>query len=193
MTTPLAPVTKTLWIAVLVRGILAIAFGIIAIIAPVAALSGIAIVYGVYVLVDGVTTLVHAVRSRSTDPRWGWLVVQGVLSVIAGLVVLVFPAAAGTLGGYVVLWTIVIFSVMHGVTGLMSAAGASATRGRASGIVSGVVSILAGVLLGVLTLVTPHATLFALASLVGAGALLFGVVLIVTALRVRRGIATAGL
>jgi uncharacterized membrane protein HdeD (DUF308 family) len=185
MTTSLAPSTRALPWMVLFRGVLAILFGIVAIIAPGAALTGIAIGYGAYVLIDGVVAIVHAVRSRSTGGRWGWLLGGGILSVLAGIVVLAFPGAAGALGGYIVLWTIVIFSVMHGVTLLMSSVGATAAPGRALGIVSGILTILMGVVLAVVLFVVPDAGLLGLIWIVGIYAIVFGVVLVVLSLRLR--------
>jgi uncharacterized membrane protein HdeD (DUF308 family) len=188
MTIPLQSLAKHLWWAVLLRGILAILFGVIALFAPTAALTGIVIVYGIYVLLDGTTAIAQGVLTRSTDKRWGWTVVQGVIAVLAGLVALVFPALSGTVGGLIVLWIIVVYAVLHGVTGVMSAAGASGSSGRSMGIVAGVVSIIAGVLLAALLIVIPEATVLGLIWIVGVYAIIFGVVLVVTAVQVRRGV-----
>jgi uncharacterized membrane protein HdeD (DUF308 family) len=189
---PLATVAKGIWWAVLLRGIFAVIFGIIALAAPGAALTGVVIVFGVYAIIDGVTAAVHAVQIRTPGSGWGWLLFQGIVSIVAGLVAIVFPALAGVIGGLFALWTIVIYAVMHGALGIRSAAGVSDGRTRTIGIVSGVLTLAFGILLGILTLVTPGATVLGLIWIVGVYAIVFGVMFIVIAVQLRRGAALPG-
>ncbi len=176
----------------LLRGILAVVFGIIALLAPVAALTGIAIVYGAYTFVDGAFTIVHAVRERKRLKAWGWLLFQGIVAVIAGLLIMFLPLVAGFFGGLVVLWTVVIWNVIHGVAGLRSAAGAEDSKSKTWGIVAGIASILLAVVLAVLILVAPGSTLFGLIWVVGIWAIIFGVMLIVMAIQARTAWNKAG-
>jgi uncharacterized membrane protein HdeD (DUF308 family) len=185
LTDPLESLAKGVWWWVLLRGILAIAFGIIALISPGSAFVAIAIVFGAYALVDGVIAIAHAIRVRNTLKAWGWLLFQGIVSVLAGLAALILPGLAGALGGLFVLWTIVIWNVMAGAAGIRSAAGAHDGRAKTWGIISGVLSILFGVVLAILILVTPGATLLGLVWAVGIFAVLFGIMLVVTAIQVR--------
>lgn len=184
ITNDLGSLAKGIWWLVLLRGIFAIIFGIIALLAPVAALTGIAIVYGAFTLVDGVFTIVHAVRERGRLKAWGWLLFQGIVAVLAGILVMVVPVLAGALGGFVVLWMVVIWNVIHGVAGIRSAAGAEG-KGRTWGIVAGIASILLGVALAILVIMVPGATLFGLIWAIGIWAILFGIMLIVMAIQVR--------
>lgn len=172
---------------VLVRGLLAIIFGVIASIAPGAALTGVAIVFGAYALIDGVTTLTHAVQTRRSDKRWGWLLLQGVVSVLAGLVAWFFPGVAGVIGGLVVLWTIVVYAIMHGALGIASASGVASGPGRNWGVVSAILTLVFGILLAIVIVLTPGATLLGLIWTVGIYAIAFGIMLVVTAFQLRRG------
>ncbi len=185
LTDPLAALARGIWLWVLVRGILAVAFGVIALIAPGVALTAVAIVFGAYALVDGIMAVSQAVRVRNSFKAWGWLLVQGILSALAGLVALVLPGLVGTFGGLVVLWTIVIWNLMHGFAGIRSAAGASDGRAKTWGIIAGVLTLVFGIVLGVLVLLTPGATLLGLIWAVGIYAVIFGVTLVVTAIQVR--------
>lgn len=185
---PLASLAKGLWWWVLIRGILAVLFGIIALVTPGAALTAIALVFGAYALVDGVVTIAHAIRIRSSFRQWGWLLVQGVLSALAGLAALILPSVAGTFGGLVVLWTFVIWNVMHGIAGIRSAAGAAEGRGRTWAIVAGAFSVLFGIVLAILVLVTPVAAVLGLVFTIGLYAIIFGVMLIVAAVQVRTAV-----
>lgn len=188
-TDPLVPsfadLAKGIWWWVLIRGILAVVFGVIALLAPATALTAIAIVFGAYALVDGVMTAIQAVRVRKAFKPWGWLLVQGILSALAGLAALILPGLVGALGGLFVLWTIVIWNLVHGFAGIRSAAGASEGRAKTWGILAGILSIVFGIVLGVLVLLTPGATLLGLVWAVGIYAVLFGATLVVTAIQVR--------
>lgn len=177
--------TRGIWWWVLVRGIIAVIFGVITLLSPASAILALALVFGVYALIDGVVAIVHAVRVRNSFPKWGWLIVQGVLSALAGLAALILPGLVGVLGALVLLWTIVIWNVMHGVSGIYSASGAASGSAKAWGIVAGVLSVIFGIVLGILLLVTPGAAILGFVWLVGVYAIAFGVMLAVTAIQVR--------
>lgn len=181
----LASFAKGVWWLVLLRGILAVVFGIIALLAPVAALTGVAIVYGAYTFVDGAFTIVHAVRERSKLKAWGWLLFQGIVAVIAGLLIMILPIVTGIFGGLVVLWTIVIWNVIHGIAGLRSAAGAEGGKEKTWGIIAGIASILLAIVIAVLTITNPLATVFSLIWVVGIWAVIFGIMLVIMAIQVR--------
>lgn len=183
---PLADLAKGIWWWVLIRGILAIGFGIIALIAPAVALTAIALVFGAYALVDGIMLVVYAISTRKTTKGWGWVLAQGVLSVLAGLVAFVVPGFVGAFGGLVVLWTIVFWNIMTGIVGIQAAVGAKAGSSKTWTIVAAVVSIAFGIILAIAVLVSPGATLLGLIWAVGIYAIVYGVVLIVTAIHVRR-------
>jgi uncharacterized membrane protein HdeD (DUF308 family) len=181
----LTALAKGLWWLVLIRGVLAIAFGVIALISPLVALTAIAIVFGAYAVIDGIATIMHGVRARGTMPRWGWLVAGGVVTLLAGIATLVLPNVVGAFGGLVVLWTIAIWSVVSGVMGLRSAAGAENGRGRAWGIAAGILALAFGVILAIAIIVTPGVTLISLVWTIGVYAVIFGITLVVTAIFVR--------
>ncbi len=186
LTSEVASMAKGLWWLVLLRGILAIIFGIVALVAPAAALTGIAIVVGIYLLLDGIAAIVHAIRVRGSDRRWGWLLFQGIVSVLGGLAALILPGLAGFVGGLFLLWMIVVYSIVHGAIGLYSAGGAGDTPGRGWTIFSGVVAIIFAVLLFIMLLFQPGATVLSLIWVVGIYAIIFGIMFIVAAVRMRK-------
>jgi len=188
LTEPLAGAAKGIWWLVLLRGILAIIFGVIALLAPGAALVGIAIVFGIYAIVDGIAAIVHAIGDRKNIRSWGWLLAQGVIAVLAGIAALLFPGLAGTLGGLFVLWTIAIYAIAHGVSGIVSASRAPAGSAKTWGLVGGVLTVVFGVLYALLIWLIPGATLLGLIWIAGIYAVVFGIVLVIAAFQVRRGV-----
>lgn len=181
---PVVQFSQGVWVWVLLRGILAVIFGIIALIAPFAALTALAVVFGVYAIIDGVVEIAHAMRVRKEYPQWGWLLAEGIVSLLAGILVLVLPVVAAALGGLFVLWTIVIWSLVAGAMRLRSASGAEGSP-RTWAIISGVVSIVFAIVLAVMIFVMPGATLLALAWTVGIFAIVIGIALVIAAFQVR--------
>lgn len=188
---PLESLGRGIWWAVLLRGILAIIFGIIALIAPAAALTGIVLVFGAYAFVDGIFEIVQAVRTRSTDSHWGWLLFQGIVSVLAGLAALILPGVAAFAGGLFTLWLIVVYALVHGVLGIVSVAGLDRSSGKGWAILSAIISIVFAILLGVMVIVSPAASVLSLIWVVGIYAVALGIALIVAAFRVRRLVRSA--
>lgn len=177
---------RSAWWLVLLRGIAAIVLGVLAFVWPVATAVAFVWVWGAYALVDGAFTIGHAFAVRRTDPRWGWLLAFGAVGVVAGLVALIFPAAAGAFALLVLLWTIAIWAIVDGVVGIPSAASLASGPGKTLGIVFSVVTLLFGLLLTVLLIVTPVSALLGLIFMLGWYALVAGLVLVVIAIRARR-------
>jgi uncharacterized membrane protein HdeD (DUF308 family) len=167
------------WWALALRGAIAILFGLAALLRPGIALQALILLFGAYVLVDGVFSVVGVFGgTRGGTPRW-LLLVEGVASILAGLIAFVFPILTAVFLLYLIAaWAI--------VTGIAEIATAIRLRKEIQGewalIVGGILSVLFGVLLGV---VGPFAGILSLIWLIGAYAIAFGVLLLVTAFRVR--------
>src|SRR5262245_47982365 len=89
-TTILEPLAKSWWL-MLLRGIVAIVFGVLAFVWPGVTLFTLVLFYGAYALVDGAFAIGEAVVGPGTaGPRW-WMEVVGVLGVAAGLLTFLWP------------------------------------------------------------------------------------------------------
>lgn len=82
------------WRWMMVRGVLAIAIGAVSVTLPMLALQSLILVFAVYMLMDGVIGIIAAVRAARAGERWGWLVSEGVLSILAGGVAALLPGLA---------------------------------------------------------------------------------------------------
>ena len=178
MDTNIKSVAKEVWWLVLLRGILMVLFGIIALGRPGIALLTLVWVFGFYAILDGVAPIMIGVRARG-EPHWVWTIVQGVVSVLAGLVALIWPGVTALALLFVVaFWAIVL--------GISEIGGAFAARRRGSNawgwtLAAGVLNVVFGVLL----LIWPGSGVLTLVWLVGIFALAGGIALIVLAFRVR--------
>ncbi len=176
---------KSVWWLVLLRGIFAIILGILAFIWPVGTAVAFVWVFGIYAIVDGIMNIAHAIANRKSDPTWGWLLTIGIVGLIAGIVVLIFPAAAGALALLVLLWIIAIWAVVGGIFGIPAAASLASGGAKVLGIVLAVLSIIFGIVLGILLFTTPSSALIGLIYVLGAYAVISGIVLIVIAFQAR--------
>jgi uncharacterized membrane protein HdeD (DUF308 family) len=178
MDTTVRSVAKTVWWLVLLRGALMVLFGIIALVSPGIALLTLVWVFGIYSILDGIAAVALGIRTRG-EPHWVWTIVQGVVSVLAGFVALVWPGVTAL----ALLFLIAFWAILLGVGEI---GGAFASRQRGSNawgwtLAAGVLNILFGVLL----LIWPASGILTLVWLVGIFALAGGVALILLAFRVR--------
>ena len=166
------------WWALALRGVIAILFGLAALLRPDIALGALILLFGAYALVDGVFAIVGVFRgTRAGTPRW-LLLLEGVVSILAGIIAFVYPGLTAVALLYLVAaWAI--------ITGLAEIATAIRLRQEIQGewalILGGILSVLFGLLLAVL----PGVGILSLIWLIGAYAVVFGVLLLITAFQVR--------
>ncbi|PYL60964.1 MAG: hypothetical protein DMF31_03265 [Verrucomicrobia bacterium] len=96
------------WVPVL-RGVAAIVFGVIAFVYPGLTVAVLVLLFGAWVLVDGVFRIVGAIGHRASDPDWGWQLVIGILGIIIGFLTFHAPAiTALVLVIYIAAWALMI-------------------------------------------------------------------------------------
>jgi uncharacterized membrane protein HdeD (DUF308 family) len=178
-TTDVGRAVRALWWLVLIRGVLAVVFGLYAMFSPASALLALVLVYGFYAIMDGAAALVLGFRHRRTS-HWGWHVAQGLVSLLAGLVALFWP------GPTVLALVLIIgfWSILVGASEVVEAVTARRAGSSSWGwlLAGGAVAVLFGVVL----VVSPGAGALALLWIIGWFALVFGVVHVIWAFRLRR-------
>ena len=178
--TPSDPMSTLLarnWWAVVLRGVAAIVFGLIALFVPGAVLLTLALFFAAYLLVDGVLGIIAAVRAASHHDRWGLLLFEAIVNIVVGVVAAVFPAAA--VFGFVLL--VAVWALVTGVLVIVAAFRLHVSHGRWWLVFAGVVSVVWGVLL----LIAPLMGAVVLTWWLGAYAILFGIMLLVLGFRLR--------
>jgi uncharacterized membrane protein HdeD (DUF308 family) len=182
---PIGKVTRAVWVLVLVRGICAIVFGILALVAPLMTAVAIVYVFAAFALVEGVVEIVHAVRVRDRDKRWGWLLAMGIIAILAGVVAFVFPGGALLVYGSFVLAIIAFYAVAMGIAGFPAAASMTDGGRKVLGYIVAVLSILLGVFLAIFLLIDPAVAILNLIWVVGVWAVIVGVTLVIAAISAR--------
>ena len=165
------------WWALALRGVFAVIFGILACVSPGATITALVLVFAAYALVDGVFAIVAALRGTGGQRRWS-LLIEGLLGVIAGLVAWRWP----DITALAFLFLIAAWAIS---TGIFEIVAAIALRRELTGEWLLALSGIGSVIFGVLLVALPSAGILTLAWLIGSYALLFGILLIVLAFRLR--------
>jgi uncharacterized membrane protein HdeD (DUF308 family) len=166
------------WWTFILRGLLAIAFGILAFVAPVWGLAILVALFGAWALVDGVASVWTGIRTRSVDRNWWLEILEGLVSIVAGLIAFVLPGFAAE----VLVILIAVWAIVPGVFQIWAAIRLrEQIRGEFWLGLAGVASILFGVIL----LVFPAGGALALVWLIGSGAIAIGVFLTILGWRLR--------
>src|SRR5258706_16411406 len=115
------PAAQTLvqnWWLFLLRGILGIIFGLLALIFPGPTMLSLVLLFSAYMLVDGIFAIVSALRAiRHEQDRWGLLVFEGLLNIAVGIAAFLWPGL--TVVAFV--WLIAAWATVTG--GLLTAVG----------------------------------------------------------------------
>ncbi len=165
------------WWVVLLRGLVAIAFGLVTVVAPGLSLAALVLVWGAYAFLDGVFTLGAAFSRRRAAPLW-LMIVQGVAGVAAGLFTFLWPGITALVLLYVIgAWAL--------VTGAFEIAAAIRLRKTIDDEWLLALSGVASVVLGGLLLLFPVAGALAVVLWIGAYALISGGLLVGLSLRLR--------
>jgi uncharacterized membrane protein HdeD (DUF308 family) len=168
------------WWLLLLRGLAAVAFGVLAFFWPGLTLVTLTWLWGAYALTDGVFAIWAAFNASGADagPRW-WLGLMGVVSIVAGGVAFYYTGmTALVLLMFIAVWAIII--------GVLQIWGAIALRAVLQNewllILSGLVSIAFGVVL----IAQPNTGALALVWIIAWYAVFFGCMYIGLAFRLKQ-------
>jgi uncharacterized membrane protein HdeD (DUF308 family) len=166
------------WWKFLLRGVVAIGFGVLAFAWPGATILALAAVWGAYALIDGVIALWAAISGGGSGPRW-WLAIVGLIGVAAGAATFASP-------GMTALVLLMFVAAWAFLGGIMQIIGAFRLRKEIQGEWLLFLSGLLSMGLGAMMFAQPAAGAVAAVWLLGAFAIVIGVVYIALALRLKR-------
>lgn len=166
------------WWALVLRGLAAIAFGILAFLWPHITVTVLVFLWGAYALVDGVFAIAAGIKSYEKSKRWWVLLLEGLLSVAAGVLAFVIP-------GITALVLLLLIAAWAIVTGAFEIGAAIQLRKYITGEWLLALAGAASVLFGFALLINPNAGAIAVVWLIGAYAVLFGVLLVALGFRLK--------
>jgi uncharacterized membrane protein HdeD (DUF308 family) len=167
------------WWALAIRGVAAILFGILVFIVPGIALQSLILLFAAYAIVDGIFAIITAVRDRAANNRWWVLLLEGIVSIIAGIFAFLQPAMTAL----VLLYLIAAWAI---VTGVFEIIAAIRLREEIEGELLLGLAGLASLLFGIFLIVSNPATgILAVLWMVGVYSIAFGVLMLILAFRLR--------
>jgi uncharacterized membrane protein HdeD (DUF308 family) len=156
-----------------IRGVIAIAFGVLMLVWPGITLATLILLIGALAAVDGVASLLLAFSVMPVSHRW-WYVLSG----IAGLAVGVFAYASPGISALALLYVVGAWAIVIGALQFAEAAATAVDgRHRALLVLYGIVAVVFGAIM----ILRPGDGAIALVALIAAYAIISGVTLIVAA------------
>lgn len=166
------------WWALLIRGIAAVIFGVLAFLWPGATWVAIGILFGAYAFVDGIFAIVSTVRAAEAHERWWPFLIEGIIGlVIAGIT---FYDIRITL--FALYFTIAAWAF---ITGILEIIAAIQLRKVIPNEIWMIIGGLASIAFGVLMVYYPLAGAVTVAWLIGAYAIVFGITMIALSFRLK--------
>jgi uncharacterized membrane protein HdeD (DUF308 family) len=174
----LASILHRGWWLLLLRGIAAIAFGVLTWVEPGLSAAALVLLFGAYVFADGVLSTWTAIAGRADHQYWWLVLLRGLVGIGVGILAFVEP-------GVVVLALLLYMAIWAIATGVIEIATAIRLRREIEGewllIFSGLLSVIFGIVL----VTRPAASALALLWLIATFAVVFGVVLVILAFKAR--------
>ena len=176
----LSDILSRYWWMTLLRGVFWILFGIVLFARPGISLLSLTLALGVILFIDGVINVVNAVSGRKEHDDWWVLLLTGLAGIGIGLLTFYNPAATAiAVVLYVAIWAI--------ATGLLEIVAAVRLRKQITGEFWLALAGIASVAFGVLLAARPGVGALTILWLIGAYAIVFGVILLLLAFKVRSG------
>jgi uncharacterized membrane protein HdeD (DUF308 family) len=166
------------WWVLAIRGVAAILFGIAAFVWPGITLTVLVLLFGAYALVDGIFAVVEGISVRKEQERWWLMVLEGVAGIIIGVLTFLYPSITAL----VLLYFIAAWAI---VTGAFEIAAAIRLRREIEGEWLLALAGIASLIFGVLLVIRPSSGALAVIWLIGAYAIVFGILMLVLAFRLR--------
>ena len=166
------------WTFLLLRGLAAIAFGILTWIRPGISLTALALLFGIYVFVDGILAASSAISNRKTQEHWWVVLLVGLVGIGVGILTFMNPAVTAlALLFYIAIWAI--------ATGVLEIVAAIRVRKEVEGewrlILAGIVSVAFGAFL----MARPGVGALAVLWVIATYAILLGILLVMLAFKAR--------
>ncbi len=166
------------WDMFLVRGILAILFGIVTLLMPGITLVVLVALFGAYALLDGVILSIIAVKDRKFHPDWWLMLLTGMVSIAAGIATFAWPGITAVSLFYIIIaWAIAtgVFEVIYAIRFR------KAIEDEWLLVLDGILSVAFGILL----IAQPVAGALTVLWMIGVYAIAYGTMLVVLAFRLQ--------
>ncbi|WP_027015398.1 HdeD family acid-resistance protein [Comamonas composti] len=178
---PLSTILHRTWWVLLLRGLVAMAFGVLTFAQPAVSLMALMFTFGAFIFVDGVLGVYSAIRGRGLSRHWWVLLLWGLAGVIVGVLTVVAPGVTAlVMTLYIAVWSL--------ITGVLQIIAALRLRQEIEGewllVLGGVLSVL----FGGFVLANPGAGMMAMLWVLALYAVLLGLLMVLLAFKIKKGV-----
>ena len=169
-------ITQAYWWLLIIRGVVAVLFGIMALISVEFTLLFLVYLFGAYVLIDGIMAIIASLQERRSSSAWWVVFLIGIVGIIVGVLSFIHPGNVALL----IFYLIAIWLIVAGFFGIVSAF----FRARGTewlSVMGGILSII----IGVIFLLHPTSSILSIVWLLGVFALIYGIIQIIRAIQLR--------
>jgi uncharacterized membrane protein HdeD (DUF308 family) len=174
----LATILSRNWWVLLLRGLIAIMFGVLAWVQPGISLAALVLLFGIYALADGILGVWTAIAGQKEHEHRWVLLLWGLIGIGVGIMTFLVPGVTAlALLFYIAIWAI--------AKGVLEIVAAIRLRREIKGEWLLILGGLASVVFGILLMAQPVAGALALLWLIATYAVIFGVLLVILAFKAR--------
>ena len=166
------------WWAVALRGLAALAFGVLTLVSPGISLAALVLLFGAYAVADGVLAIVAAFRHRRAGETWWVIALGGIAGIAAGIITFLMPAIT-------VLVLVYVLAARAIIVGAMEVAAAIRLRKVIKGEWLMALGGVASIVFGVLVALFPGIGALTVVLWIGAFFVVIGAMLIALGFRLR--------
>jgi uncharacterized membrane protein HdeD (DUF308 family) len=177
MDTATRQISHAYWWLIILRAVVALLFGIMALISAEFTLLFLVYLFGAYVLLDGILAIIVSLQERSSSSRWWVLFLLGIVGIIVGVLSFIHPGNVAL----VIFYLVGIWLIISGIFGILSAFTLRAAGGEGLLVIGGIISIIVGIIF----LIRPTSSILTIVWLLGVFALVYGIIQIVRAIQLR--------
>ena len=164
------------WLLILFRGIIALLFGIMALISIEFTLLFLVYLFGAYVLIDGILAIIASLQERKSSRAWLVVFLIGIVGIVVGVLSFIHPGNVALLIFYLVALWLIIAGLFGVISSLLRASGTEWLS-----IIGGILSIIVGVVF----FLHPTSSILSIVWLLGVFALIYGIIQIIKAFQVK--------
>ena len=164
------------WLLILFRGIIALLFGIMALISVEFTLLFLVYLFGAYVLIDGILAIIVSLQERKSSRVWLIVFLIGLVGIVVGILSFIHPGNVALVIFYLVALWLIIAGFFRVISALLRATGVEWLA-----IVGGILSII----IGIVFFLHPTSSILSIVWLLGLFALIYGIIQIINAFQVK--------
>ena len=176
MDTATRQISQAYWWLLILRGVVAILFGIMALISVEFTLLFLVYLFGAYVLLDGIMAIIVSLQERRSSSAWIVVFLIGIVGIVIGVLSFIHPGNVALVIFYLIAAWLIIAGFFGVISALLRARGVEWLS-----IIGGILSIIVGIIF----FLHPTSSILSIVWLLGLFALVYGIIQIIKAFQVK--------